>query len=133
MNPMDENEGSGETIMIVEDNNSARMALEALLDALGYKVLAAGDPAEAMALFQAQPDAIDLLMSDLILPQIGGPELYGQMKGLRPDLPCIIMSGYPLEDESERLRRYGITRWLQKPFNMRQLAELLHTVLPPQS
>jgi CheY-like chemotaxis protein len=123
MNPMHESEGSGETILIVEDNNSARMALEALLDALGYKVLAAGDPAEAMV----------LLMSDLILPQMGGPELYGQMKGLRPDLRCIIMSGYPLEDESERLHRFGIDRWLQKPFNMRQLAELLQTVLSPQS
>jgi DNA-binding NtrC family response regulator len=68
-------------------------------------------------------------MSDLILPQIGGPELYSQLKELRPDLRCVIMSGYPLEDESERLRSFGINDWLQKPFNMRQLAELLESVL----
>jgi CheY-like chemotaxis protein len=105
------------------------MALEALLDALGYKVLAAADPAEARTLFQKQPDAVDLLMSDMILPQIGGPELYSQLKELRPDLRCVIMSGYPLEDESERLRSFGINDWLQKPFNMRQLAELLESVL----
>lgn len=41
------------------------------------------------------------------------------------------MSGYPLEDESTRLRRHGIEHWLQKPFNLRQLSELLHNVLHP--
>ena len=50
-----ENEGAGETILIVEDNGSARMALEALLDALGYKVIATADAAEALDAFSQQP------------------------------------------------------------------------------
>lgn len=131
MNPMLESEGAGETILIVEDNGSARMALEALLDALGYKVIATADATEAMDAFSQQADTIDLLMSDLILPRVSGPELYDQLRELRPGLPCIIMSGYPLEDESERLKRYGIHHWLQKPFNMRRLSELVHDVLHP--
>ncbi len=126
-----ESEGTGETILIVEDNGSARMALEALLDALGYKVIATADAAEAMDAFAQQADTVDLLMSDLILPRISGPELYDQLRELRPGLPCIIMSGYPLEDESERLKRHGIHHWLQKPFNMRRLSELVHDVLHP--
>ena len=131
MNPMLESEGVGETILIVEDNGSARMALEALLDALGYKVIATADAAEAMDAFSQQADTVDLVMSDLILPRISGPELYDQLRELRPGLPCIIMSGYPLEDESERLKRHGIHHWLQKPFNMRRLSELVHDVLHP--
>jgi two-component system, cell cycle sensor histidine kinase and response regulator CckA len=126
-----ESEGTGETILIVEDNGSARMALEALLDALGYKVIATADAAEAMDAFSQQADTVDLVMSDLILPRISGPELYDQLRELRPGLPCIIMSGYPLEDESERLKRHGIHHWLQKPFNMRRLSELVHDVLHP--
>lgn len=129
MNPMFEHEGAGETILIVEDNASARMALEALLDALGYKVIAAADAAEALDSFSTHADTIDMVMSDLILPQINGPELYDKLKQLKPGLRCVIMSGYPLEEENDSLKRHGIDHWLQKPFNMRQLAELLHNVL----
>lgn len=127
MNPMPTTTGA--TILMVEDNPSARMALEALLDALGYKVLVAADAPEALALFQAQPDAIDLVMSDLILPEMGGPELCMELRRRKPAQRCMIMSGYPLEEESERLRRQGINYWLQKPFNMRQLQELLQAAL----
>lgn len=129
MNPMLEYEGAGESILIVEDNRSARMALEALIEALGYRVVAAADANEALELFSMQADVIDLVMSDLILPQTNGPELCDKLKQLKPGLRCVIMSGYPLEDESARLQRHGINHWLQKPFNMRQLAELLHNLL----
>ena len=126
---MFEYEGAGETILIVEDNASARMALEALLDALGYKVIATADATEALHAFAGQADTVDLLMSDLILPHTGGPELYDRLKELKPGLPCIIMSGYPLEEESDRLKRHGIEHSLQKPFNLRQLSELIHKVM----
>ena len=105
------------------------MALEALLDALGYKVIATADAVEALDSFSTHADTIDLVMSDLILPQINGPELYDKLKVLKPGLRCVIMSGYPLEEENDRLKRHGIDHWLQKPFNMRQLADLLHTLL----
>ena len=124
-----EYEGAGETILIVEDNVSARMALEALLDALGYKVIATADAIEARHAFAGQADTVDLLMSDLILPQTSGPELYDQLKELKPGLPCVIMSGYPLEEESAHFKRHGIEHWLQKPFSLRQLSELLHKVM----
>jgi two-component system, cell cycle sensor histidine kinase and response regulator CckA len=123
--------GAGETILIVEDNSSARMALEALLEALGYRVIAAADAAEALEAFARQADTVDLLMTDLLLPQTSGPQLYNQLQQIRPGLPCVIMSGYPLEEESEHLKRQGIKHWLQKPFNMRRLSELLHDVLHP--
>jgi CheY-like chemotaxis protein len=129
MNPAPYQENSSATILVVEDNSSARMALEALLDALNYKVVVAADPAEALAVFASQGDSIELLISDLILPQLSGPELYDRLREIKPSLRCVIMSGYPLEEESTRLRQHGINHWLQKPFNMRQLLELLQTTL----
>jgi CheY-like chemotaxis protein len=129
MNPVPNQEHSSATILVVEDNSSARMALEALLDALNYNVVVAADPAEAMAIFATRHDSIELLISDLILPQLSGPELYDRLLETKPDLRCIIMSGYPLEDESNRLRQHGIRHWIQKPFNMRQLLEMLQAAL----
>jgi CheY-like chemotaxis protein len=120
---------TGETILVVEDNASARMALEALLEALGFRVLAAGDATEAQAIFTAQDGAIDLLISDLLLPHINGPELYDQLRERKPALRCVLMSGYPLDEEGERLRRHGIQHWIQKPFDMREMMALLQSVL----
>jgi DNA-binding NtrC family response regulator len=129
MNPVPNQENATATILVVEDNSSARMALEALLDALDYKVVVAADPAEALDVFATRQDSIELVISDLILPQLSGPELYDRLREIKPGLRCIIMSGYPLEDESTRLLQHGIHHWIQKPFNMRQLLEMLQTAL----
>jgi CheY-like chemotaxis protein len=122
-------DAAGATILVVEDNASARMALEALLEVLGFRVLAAGDGDEAQAIFAAQAERIDLLITDMLLPRINGPELYDLLKQQKPDLRCVLMSGYQLADESERLRAHGIEHWLQKPFTMRDVMAVLQTVL----
>ena len=120
---------TGQTILVVEDNASARMALEALLDALGFRVLVAGDAGEAQAIFATEADGIDLLISDMLLPHTNGPELYDLLKEQKPGLRCVLMSGYPLEEERERLQRHGIQHWLQKPFELSELIELLQSIL----
>jgi two-component system, cell cycle sensor histidine kinase and response regulator CckA len=129
MTPTHDENGHGETILVVEDNHAARVALEAILEALGYDVVMAADGEQALAYFRAHPQAIALVVSDLILPKMNGPELYAHLKLERADLQMLIMSGYPLEDESERLRQQGITHWIQKPFSMAQLAQELRATL----
>lgn len=119
----------GETLLVVEDNHAARLALETILEALGYRVLMAADAETALTLFHAQPDAIALVVSDLILPKMTGPDLYDVLKAERPDLKMLIMSGYPLDDESEKMRQHGISHWIQKPFAMGQLAQALRDTL----
>ncbi len=111
------------TILVIEDNTAARIALEAIFEATGYRPLMAADGEEAIALFQAERDAIDLVVSDFILPRTTGPELYDIFKAARPDLPMLIMSGYPLEEEAENLRQHGIQHWIQKPFTLKELSE----------
>jgi CheY-like chemotaxis protein len=122
-------EAAGATILVVEDNTSARMALEALLEALGFRVLAVGDGDEAQSIFAAQAERIDLLISDLLLPRINGPDLYDLLKQQKPGLRCVLMSGYQLAEEGERLRAHGIEHWLQKPFTMRDVIAVLQAVL----
>ena len=117
------------TLLLVEDNSAARMALTALLEASGYHVLAAQDGIEAETLFTAQADTVDLLISDLVLPRIEGPELYGRLKQIKPSLRCVLMSGFPLADEQERLHRQGIRHWIQKPFMVNDLITLVESAL----
>lgn len=129
MSTAPELEVSVKTILVVEDNMSARMALEALLDALGYRVLVAADGAEAETVFAGHADAIDLMLTDLLLPQITGPELYVRFKEQKPDLRCVLMSGYPLEDSRAKLHSQGITRWLQKPFSLNEVKSTMEAAL----
>ena len=122
-------EATNKTILLVEDNSSARMALETLLDALGYRVLSAGDPNEAEAIFAQQAEEIDLLLSDLLLPHVNGTELYDQLKQQKPGLRCVLMSGYQLEEDSERLRERGIRHWIQKPFGLERMQAIVESAL----
>jgi CheY-like chemotaxis protein len=123
MSTLDEAEATPKTILVVEDNGAARIALEAILDALGYHVLMTASGPEALVVFRSQPDTIDLVMSDMFMPDMTGPELYDLLKVERPSVPMLIMSGYPMEDERERLEQHGIQHWIQKPFSMRQLED----------
>jgi two-component system, cell cycle sensor histidine kinase and response regulator CckA len=129
MMPSSEPTTEGKTLLVVEDNHAARLALEAILEALGYRVLMAADGNAALALFRAQPQNIALVVSDLVLPRMTGPDLYDVLKTERTDIKMLIMSGYPLDDESENLHRHGITHWIQKPFSMAQLDQALRTTL----
>lgn len=122
-------EVTSKMILLVEDNPSARVALEALLDALGYRVLAAGDAAEAERVFAKHAEEIDLLVSDLLLPHANGVELYDRLKQQKPGLPCVLMSGYALEEDSERLREHGIRHWIQKPFGMDSMQAIAESAL----
>ena len=118
----------GHTILIVEDNPAARLALETVLDALGYAVLAAADADQALRIFRLQPDQVDLVMTDLILPGMGGPELCLELRKQRPDLRCMVMSGYPLEEEQQRLIQLGIGEWIQKPFGLQEISARLRAI-----
>jgi two-component system cell cycle sensor histidine kinase/response regulator CckA len=129
MTPVSDDNAQGETLLVVEDNQAARLALEAIMEALGYRVLMAADAESALTIFRAQSHAITMVVSDLILPKMTGPDLYAVLKTERPDLKMLIMSGYPLEDESENLHQHGITHWIQKPFTMAQLDQELRATL----
>jgi two-component system cell cycle sensor histidine kinase/response regulator CckA len=124
-----QSQGTKKTILIVEDNSAARMALEVLLDAAGFRVFAAGDAAQAEAIFASQAHAIDLLISDLMLPQIKGPEVYERLKRINPSLRCVLMSGFPLADEQDKLHTQGIRHWIQKPFTINDLIALVESAL----
>jgi len=83
-----------ETILLAEDEDSLRMLTQRILSRHGYKVLPAGNGLEAVKLAGRHPASIDLLLTDVIMPQMNGHELAVQLQAAHPALPVIYMSGY---------------------------------------
>ncbi len=118
-----------ETILLVEDESTLRIICEQVLSKLGYTIITAATGAEAMQKAAAAERKIDLLLTDVVLPQKRGEEVAGELRESRPDLKVLFMSGYTLD----RLVWDGIDaqeiNFLNKPFNASALARKVREVL----
>lgn len=119
--------GRGERVLIVEDEQGAREGLAEILTSLGYTVFAAASGEDAQAL-PAEPP-FDLLLTDLMLPGMAGPELAVEMVGRWPRLRVILMSGYTEDEIVKRRIAAELVRFLQKPFDMVRLAREVRAAL----
>ncbi len=119
--------GRGERVLVVEDEAGAREALRAILDGLGYLVTAVASGEEAGLQLPETP--YDLLLTDLMLPGITGPELARGLSERWPGLRVVLMSGYTDDEGVRRAIAAGQVRFLQKPFDMATLARELRAAL----
>ncbi len=125
--------GGTETLLVVEDEDTVRaLTLRVLADA-GYAVVAARHGAEALELVRQMP--IDLVVSDVVMPGMGGAELAERLAAERPGLPLVFMSGYTGEEVARRGLASAEERFLQKPFAaeslLHKVRELLDAALTP--
>lgn len=117
------------TILVVEDEEPVRRLVAGILHGEGYQVLQADGSAAALRIFGAKPDVVDLVVSDIIMPGMGGPEMVRGMQSQRPGLKVVFMSGY-VDDETvaEELGRGG-PPLLAKPFTPAELADKVREAL----
>jgi two-component system, cell cycle sensor histidine kinase and response regulator CckA len=119
----------GETILVVEDEESIREAVAATLEGLNYRVLTAPNGEVALAIYRQDHAAISLVLSDLVMPRMGGAALYDALRDINPNLRMLIFTGYPLEDANrDFIERSGVD-WVQKPFTAETLARALRHTL----
>ena len=116
-----------ETILLVEDQEQLRKMAGTVLRSYGYRVLEAANPKEALLQSEHYPDPIHLLLTDVVMPGINGPELAGRIKPSRPAIEIIFMSGYSERAVSSRLELTG--SYLPKPFSPQALAAMVRSVL----
>jgi two-component system, cell cycle sensor histidine kinase and response regulator CckA len=118
-----------ETILVVEDEPSVRNLVQKVLERYGYRVLTARAPHEAMALAEAHGDSIQLVISDVVLPEMSGRALVSQLTADRPGLRVMFMSGYT----DNAIVNHGVldpdTPFLQKPFTPAALARKVRELL----
>lgn len=116
-----------ETVLLVEDEDAVRSLVREVLRGRGYKVLEAQKSTEALQLCQSHPGPIDLLVTDVVLPQISGRALAQQLSPSRPDMKVLYISGYT----DDKMLQHGIpgTAFLQKPFSSDVLARTVREML----
>ena len=120
-----------ETVLVVEDEEAVRALARRVLLSRGYRVLEAGSAADALALVEKSAGRIDLLLTDVVMPDMGGPVLAERLVRDRPDLRVLYISGYA----EEAIQRHGILpaggMLLEKPFTADQLARQVRESLAP--
>jgi PAS domain S-box-containing protein len=125
-----ENEsGHGERLLYVDDEPALVTLFTLLLNQLGYTVTGFTNPATALEEFSARPRDFDIVVTDLSMPGISGPELARRMLEIREDLPIVLMSGFMPESEIEEARRIGIRAFVSKPATAQSLEHTLREVI----
>jgi CheY-like chemotaxis protein len=115
--------GSGETVMIVDDELALVRLAEETLAELGYEPVGFDSSVAALQAFHSEPRRFDLLLTDEAMPEVTGTELARKIRQLRPEIPIILMSGYGDPQLSERARAVGVIDVLRKPLIRRDIAE----------
>ena len=118
-----------ETLLVVEDDRTARTAVSEALRAYKYEVLSASNGTEALKLIEKKEGKIDLVLSDLIMPGMSGVALYKRLVADYPEIEVMVMTGYPLKEDTRELLEQGGITWLAKPMHMRSLVRAIQKVL----
>jgi signal transduction histidine kinase/GAF domain-containing protein/CheY-like chemotaxis protein len=121
--------GSGESVMIVDDERVLVALAEETIAGLGYEPVGFDSSVAALQAFRGEPKRFDLVLTDETMPELMGTELAREIRRLRQDIPIILMSGYSGTQLSERARAAGVTDMLRKPLVRRDIAESIARAL----
>ena len=125
--------GGGENILLVDDEAMLVDMMQQVLEQLGYRVSAHTDSRAALDAFVAQPQAFDLLITDMTMPGMNGTGLTKAVKAVREDLPVILCTGFNEQVNENNAQSLGIQALEMKPVSMQRLAETIRNVLMPES
>ncbi len=117
------------TILVVDDEPAIRNSAKLLLETIGYSAVTAGDGPEAIQLLRNRPMEISAVILDLTMPQMSGNETFRELRGVRPDLPILVTSGYSEEESVRPFQANHFTGFIQKPYRAGQLRLKLHELL----
>lgn len=120
--------GAG-TVLLVDDNPMIIDVGRDMLVCLGYQVLTAASGEEAIAVYQAGRDRIDLVMLDMVMPGMGGGETFNRLKEINPDIRVLLLSGYSIDGQARQILNRGCKGFLQKPFGIAEMSKKISTIV----
>ncbi|HEX3444374.1 MAG TPA: response regulator [Chthoniobacterales bacterium] len=120
-------------VLIVDDDRDVVRLAARILETFRYEATALTDPTEAVNLVRKRPTEFDLVLTDLLMPELSGPELARALKKIRPDLPLVLISGLVSSVTEESARRQGFVGLIRKPFEIDQIAKSVAGILEPTS
>jgi CheY-like chemotaxis protein len=119
------------TVLVIDDEPSMRLVARRVIERSGLQVLEARDGAEGVAVFDAHVDELSLILLDLTMPKLNGAEVLAHIRRVRATLPVIVASGYDASDATNEWPADPHTQFLQKPFGVQALRDLLLETLGP--
>ena len=120
--------GSG-TVLLVDDEDMIIDVGERMLKKLGYDVITAKSGREAIEVYERHRDRIDLVILDMIMPDMGGGETYGRLREIDPHITVLLSSGYSADGQALDIMKQGNNSFIQKPFKISQLSREVHGIL----
>jgi CheY-like chemotaxis protein len=125
-------EGRGETILFIEDEDKVRDAGLRVLQSLGYRVLTASNGKEGIEVFR-KAGKVDLVLTDMIMPEMGGREVIERLKQLAPGIKALIITGYTMQEDVQALREAGFVDIIYKPLDVSLLGRTLRRILDAEN
>lgn len=122
-------QGGNETILLVEDEPTVRGAMRTMLEHLGYNPLEAANGREALDVYAAHRQDIALVLSDMVMPEMGGLALFTALREQNPGIRVVLMSGYHPGKNKDELLQQGVADWFQKPVSLDLLSRVLREAL----
>lgn len=117
------------TVLLADDEESVLEVGHELLKAIGYRVLTAGDGKEAVEIYRKNRDEIDIVLLDMIMPNMGGGEAYDRMKEINPDVKVLLLSGFSIDGAAHEILERGCNGFIQKPFTIKELSGKISKIL----
>ncbi len=118
-----------ETVLVVDDEEMILEVGEEMLRAMGYKVLLAKGGREAVEIYKANKNDIDLVILDMIMPDMAGGEVYDTMKEINPNIKVLLSTGYSIEGQASEILDRGCDGFIQKPFGVKELSGKIREIL----
>jgi PAS domain S-box-containing protein len=124
--------GTG-TILLIDDEEMVLEVGERFLKVMGYQVLTAREGREAIEVYKKHRDTIDLVLLDIIMPNMKGGEVFDRLKEINPEVKVLLSSGYSIDGEASKILERGCSGFIQKPFDMNQLSQSIGPLLKKNS
>jgi len=118
-----------EIILLIDDEEMVLEVSKDILEQLGYKVLSAKSGKEAIDVFKKHKDIIDLVILDMIMPEMSGGETYDALKEINTDINVLLCTGYSMNGQATKILERGCNGFIQKPFNIKSLSEKIREIL----
>jgi CheY-like chemotaxis protein len=118
-----------ESVLLVDDENMIIDVGQEMLKALGHEVFTARSGREAIEVYEANKEKIDIVILDMIMPDMGGGEAFDRMKEISPNIKVLLSSGYSIDGQAKEILARGCLGFMQKPFNLRDLSQKLRGIL----
>jgi two-component system cell cycle sensor histidine kinase/response regulator CckA len=118
-----------ETVLLVDDEDFILSVGSRVLKKLGYEVLTASSGEAAIDVYKANKDKIDMVILDMIMPEMGGGDTYDRIKEINPAVKALLSSGYSIDGQATEILQRGCHDFIQKPFDMKGLSQKIREIL----